>query len=89
MPIMPQIHDNGLVSFHRFIAISLEAGDSSLTPEEALDLWRAQNPLPKDLEETKVALDEALRDMESGDRGVPLEQFDREFRNQRNIPVEP
>ena len=30
----------------------------------------------------------ALRDMEAGDHGVPLGEFDRNFRIQRNIPAE-
>ncbi len=86
---MSTANKSDLASFQRFIAIRVEAGDSSLTPEEALDLWRAQNPTRQDVEETTAALAEALRDMDAGDHGMPLEQFDREFRSQRNIPVEP
>ena len=85
---MPHMTENDLTSFHRFIAIRVEAGDTSLSPEEALDLWRAENPPPKDIEENTAALAEALRDMEAGDHGIPLEEFDREFRSRRNIPVD-
>ncbi len=86
---MADVQDNELVRFQRFIAVSVETGEPFLTPEEALDLWRAQNPLPNDLEETKSAIEESLRDMEAGDRGMPLAEFDRKFRIQRDIPAEP
>jgi hypothetical protein len=85
---MADFQANDLIRFQRFIAITVETGDQFLTPEEVLDVWRAQNPLPKDLEETKSAIEEALRDMEAGDHGVPLGEFDRNFRIQRNIPAE-
>jgi hypothetical protein len=35
-----------------------------------------------------AALKEALADMEEGDHGLPLEQFDRQFRQRHSIPPE-
>lgn len=74
-----------LASFHRFISIRLEIGGPVLTPEEALDLWRAENPSRVEFDETTAALQEAIREMESGDAGLPLAAFDREFRSRRAI----
>jgi len=74
-----------LASFHRFIAERMVSGDADLSPEEALDLWRAQNPTSQEQAETIAAVREALAAYQAGDRGVPLEQFDRQFRERRNL----
>ncbi|MEX0712475.1 MAG: hypothetical protein WD278_09005 [Pirellulales bacterium] len=76
---------NELASFHRFISDRLQRDDTRLSPEEALELWRSQHPSPEEYSETVDALREALGDMERGDTGMPLEQFDHEFRRRRNI----
>jgi hypothetical protein len=75
-----------LASFHQFIGQRLKEGDDNLSPEEALDIWRSEHPLPGDFEETVAALREALEDLEAGDLGQPFEEFDREFRARHNIP---
>jgi hypothetical protein len=75
-----------LADFHQFIGDLLKSRDGALTPEEALDLWRADHPLSEDFEETVEALREALADMDAGDIGVPLEEFDAEFRARHNLP---
>ena len=59
-----------LVGFHRFITDQLENGAATMSPEEALDTWRAQNPAPTDYVENVAAVREALADMEAGDTGV-------------------
>jgi hypothetical protein len=82
---MQKTHATDLASFHRFISVRLEIGDPALTPEEALDLWRAENPPREEFEETTAALQEAIREMDSGDTGSPLDDFDREFRASRRI----
>lgn len=82
---MQKTHETDLADFHRFISIRLEVGDPAMTPEEALDLWRAQNPSRPEFEETTAALREAIRGMESGDAGTPLDEFDREFRDSRIV----
>ena len=85
---MQKTHDPDLASFHRFISIRLETGDPAMTPEEALDLWRAENPSRAEFEETTGALRAAIREMESGDAGVALDDFDREFRGSRGFSSE-
>jgi hypothetical protein len=75
-----------LVSFHEFLSQRLKAGDDKLTPEEAVDIWRSAHPLPEDFEDTVAALREALEDLDAGDVGQPLEEFDAEFRARHNLP---
>ncbi len=69
-----------LESFHRFLADHLAHGDSPLSPEECLDLWRAQNPPEHESEAEVEAIREAVDDMSAGDGGQPLREFLAEFR---------
>ncbi len=75
-----------LSSFCDFLSQELANGVARLSPEEVLDMWRAEHPVADDNPNHVVALNEALADMESGDRGMPLEQFDRTFRQRHSIP---
>jgi len=36
-----------------------------------------------------AAIREALDDMAKGERGIPFEEFDREFRKRHNLPAKP
>jgi hypothetical protein len=77
---------NELESFHRFLGDQLARGDSTLSPEECLKLWRAQNPSEDAFEAEAQAIREAIDDMRAGDVGQPLQEFLLEFRAQRSIP---
>ncbi len=77
---------NELESFHRFLGDQLAHGDSMLTPEECLELWRAQNPSDREFEIEAQAIGEAIDDMRAGDAGQPLQEFLTEFRAQKRIP---
>jgi hypothetical protein len=57
-----------------------------MTPEEALDEWRRQNPSVEAEEEDAAAIQEALDDLANGDRGMPFEEFDRQFRERHSLP---
>jgi hypothetical protein len=85
---MQKTRNKDLASLHRFISIRLEVGDPALTPEEALDLWRSENPTQAEFAETTAALQEAIGEMESGDTGLPIGEFDREFRGSGGICAE-
>jgi hypothetical protein len=74
-----------LVSFQRFITECVVSGDPGLSPDEALDLWRAEHPSPSDRADTVAAVREALAAYEAGDRGMPLDEFDRQFRERHNL----
>jgi hypothetical protein len=69
-----------LVSFQQFVTQQLAAGRDNMSPEEVIDLWRDDHPLPREPEETIAAVKEALADMAAGDRGRPIEEVDREIR---------
>jgi hypothetical protein len=74
-----------LAQFHQFVGQVLSS-TPDLTPEEAMDLWRASHPQEDDFEETVLALKEAIAELEAGDIGQPAEEFLREFRAQRGLP---
>ena len=78
---MPHGSDSELGSFHQFISEQLSVGRVDVSPEEALDLWRSQHPDTDDV----LAVQEALADMANGDEGLPIEEFDREFRRRRGL----
>lgn len=73
-----------LVLFQQFIAKHVEMGNA-LSPEEALDLWRAENPRSDAFADDVLALRAALADVDAGNFGVPLEEFEREFRRQHGL----
>ena len=77
---------NELSAFVQFLTNRLDAGRTDLSPEEALDNWREQHPAEQDYAESVAAIRAALADMDAGDTGIPLEQFDRELRERHNFP---
>jgi hypothetical protein len=66
---------NELEAFHQFVGDKLSNGESVLTPEECVDLWRAQHPGAEELHAGIAAIKEALADLEGGDLGIPLPEF--------------
>jgi len=75
---------NELTSFHTFIGERIARGEDSLSPEDVLDLWRDQHPDPA-MEDATEAIREALDDFAAGDRGRPIAEFDREFRQRHGL----
>lgn len=71
---------NDLAAFVNFAQCQLREDGTSLTPEECLTLYR-QHASADDI----AAVREALDAMHRGDVGVPLEEFDREFRKKNGI----
>jgi hypothetical protein len=78
-----------LREFHRFLSDRLTNGGVQWSPEDALDEFRRLHPRAQDCEEDLAALQEALDDVASGDRGVPINDFDRDFRKRHNLPARP
>jgi len=74
-----------LESFHRFVGQRLSEG-KIVSPEEALELWLDENPVDDDFKESVAAIQEALDEMDAGVPGIPLEEFDRRFRERHNLP---
>lgn len=85
---MPTTPDE-LRDFHRLISEQLNAGRGCLSPEEVLAQWRKLRPREQAMADDIAAVQEALDDMASGDRGVPFDEFDREFRRRHQIPTVP
>jgi hypothetical protein len=72
---------NDLAAFVSFAQSQLHERGAELTPEECLTLYRRQQASAEDI----AAVREALDAMHRGDVGVPLEEFDREFRRKNGI----
>jgi hypothetical protein len=77
---------NDLRDFHRFVGEKVNHGGVSLSPEDVLDEWRNLHPAPQVVDDDTAAIQEAIDDMESGDRGISFEDFDREFRARHKLP---
>jgi hypothetical protein len=84
---MPAQTMEELREFHRFLGDRLAANGVELSPEEALDEWRRQHPSMDAAHEDMAAIQEALADMAKGDRGIPFDEFDRDFRKRHNLPT--
>ena len=80
-----------LREFHAFVGEKLKNGGAELYPEAVLDEWRELHPDPMDFDEGDdvAAIQAAIDDLENGERGMPFEELDREFRKEFNIPDEP
>jgi hypothetical protein len=76
-----------LHKFHQFLAEKLAAGEAEMSPEEALDQWRAAHPDSEEFAADLAAVREALDDMAHGDEGTPLAEFDRGFRQRHGLPA--
>jgi hypothetical protein len=71
-----------LADFHQFLGESLQHGPGFATVEEALEAWRLICPLEDD---ATVDLQEALAELHAGDAGLPLDEFDRQFRTRHGL----
>jgi hypothetical protein len=72
--------------FHQFLGDKLKDGRIDWSPEEALDEWRRLHPDGQAPADDLAAIQEVLADLAKSDRGVPFEEFDRDFRQRHNLP---
>jgi hypothetical protein len=77
-----------LRQFHRFVTERLNGEAGPLSPEEALDEWRRQNPSPEASEEDVAAIQEALDDLANREQPMRYEDFDRAFRERHDLLVQ-
>ena len=56
-------------------------------PEEAHDECHLQHSQFHAVDEDIAAAREALDDVTRGDRGIPFDDFDRDFRKRHNLPA--
>jgi hypothetical protein len=74
-----------LERLHEFILEKLADGASQLSPEDALDQWRAENPSFEELAESAEAVKRALADMEAGDAGRPANEVIADLRRKYGV----
>lgn len=73
---------NELHSFHQFVTNQLQVG---ITPEQCLQLWRAQNPTADELDVSTAAVEQALNDMQAGDTGQSARSLIEAARQQHGL----
>lgn len=81
---MAQDITSELADFHQFVASQLDNGGAGLSPEECLELWRAERPSSEELQDSVAAVKRALEQADRGE-GKSLDEFDRDFRARHNI----
>lgn len=74
-----------LQSFYQFAEGRLRSGGSNQSLDDLYLEWRACNPSPAELEGNVLAIRAALRDMDEGETGRPIEDFSAEFRRRNGI----
>lgn len=73
--------------FHRFAVSKLNDDGNDLSFEEIVDLWLVENTSHEALKNDVLAVKAAIRDMEDGDRGIPIDEHLCELRKQLNPPA--
>jgi hypothetical protein len=72
---------NDLAAFLHFAQGQLREDGTDLSPEECLSLYRSQQASDEDI----AAVKEALEAMHRGDVGIPIDEFDHQFRQKNGI----
>lgn len=78
-------YPSDLELFHQFVEQQLARGVEGLSPEDCLDQWRENHPLPAELAEGLAAIEEGVAQARRGE-GTPLDEFTRRFREAKGIP---
>lgn len=78
------VSQDELSSFNQFVAQQIAASEDT-TLAEILDLWRIRHPTPEESSDNVAAVKSAIRDMENGDRGIPLDDHLREMRQKHSL----
>jgi hypothetical protein len=73
--------DNDLQDFNRFARDQLAKGSSAQSIDELFDRWRIENPPADDL----LAIQASIRDVDSGERGKPIDQHIEEIRRKHRL----
>lgn len=77
-----------LDNFHRFAAEKISDGAADLTLRELVDLWEVEHPSDSELRNNVLAVQAAIRDLQSGDRGISLEEHVRELQAKYGTPAD-
>lgn len=68
-----------LRQFREFLSQQVDGNPMDLTPEEVLDQWRANHPLPSELEASAAEIQQTLDEMRP-EAGVPARDASAEMR---------
>ena len=71
---------NQIESFYEFASGRVSNGGADLSMEQLFDLWAVNFPSQEELSQSVAAIESAIRDMESGDRGQKVEDVLSELR---------
>jgi hypothetical protein len=77
-----------LQQFSLFVQAKLDAGQTDLSLEEALDLWREENRTEEEIEEDVQAIKVAIDRMRAGERGMPAEEFAQKLLERAQRPLQ-
>lgn len=81
-------HSGELNAFIDF-AIAQRQTDSDMSLHDLLDRWEVAHPTEisdEEADDIVAMVQEALDGIAAGDKGMSLEEFDREFRHRNNLP---
>ena len=74
-----------LERFREFVDEKLANGGVRLSPEETLDLWRAQNPTAEEITKSVAAINGVIADIDAGDPGKDASDVLSELRKKHGI----
>jgi len=65
-------------AFVQFAAAQLQAG-TEITPEQAVEQWRAMHPSDDEMSDIEALVQEAIDDVAAGDKGIPFDDVLKEI----------
>ncbi len=73
--------------FHKYLGKEIRKGRSDLTPEKAIEEWRAWVDMQEcyDVDDDE-AIRQVLEDIANGDKGITFEEADRQLRKEFDLP---
>jgi hypothetical protein len=74
-----------LREFYEFVGEKLHNGGAGLSPEEAVNQWRALHPSSEELSQSVAAVRQALADLAGGDQGRPVDEVLTELRRRYQL----
>jgi hypothetical protein len=74
-----------LQSFYQFAEQRLRNGGREVSLDDLYGEWRASNPTPEELETNVRAVRAALRDLDAGEKGQPVDEFIADFERRNGI----
>ena len=76
-----------LVQFRDFLNSQLAQAHATLSPEEALDLWRLEHPHPDELSASVADLKVSLAEIDSGEALHDARNISAEIRRKLGLPT--